>query len=221
MVSEETGLGDVPESWPVVESTDLHRDGWVVALRADRVHRPGHASGTAFRRLVLEHPGAVVVLAVDEDERVVCLRQYRHPAQRRFLELPAGLLDADGEDPLDVARRELREEVGLEAAEWVPLTSAWSSPGISSELIHYYVARGLTPVDRGDFEPAHEEADMEVLRVPFDDLYRAAVEGRLGDTPVLVAVLLAAARGAAGRGQPGSSLGAPHGSGGDHRGSKR
>lgn len=189
------GIGDTPESWPVVESTDLHRDDWVMALRADLVHRPGDDAGTAFRRLVLEHPGAVVVLAVDDDGRVVCLRQYRHPAQRRFVELPAGLLDADGEDPLDVARRELREEVGLEASAWTPLASAWSSPGISSELIHYFLARGLSEVDRGGFEPEHEEADMEVLRIPFADLHRAAVEGRLGDAPVLVAVLLAAARG--------------------------
>jgi ADP-ribose pyrophosphatase len=201
--SGRAGIGDTPESWPVVESTDLHRDDWVMALRADRVHRPGDEPGTAFRRLVLEHPGAVVVLALDDEERVVCLRQYRHPAQRRFVELPAGLLDEEGEDPLDVARRELREEVGLEAAEWTPLTSAWSSPGISSELIHYFLARGLSETDRGDFEPAHEEADMEVLRVPFVDLHRAAVEGRLGDAPVLVAVLLAAARGAAAPGVPG------------------
>jgi ADP-ribose pyrophosphatase len=111
------------------------------------------------------------------------------------VELPAGLLDEEGEDPLDVARRELREEVGLEAATWTPLASAWSSPGISSEVIHYFLARGLTEVDRGDFEPAHEEADMDVVRVPFAELHRAAVAGRLGDAPVLVAVLLAGARG--------------------------
>lgn len=105
-------LEDIPTSWPVVDSSDLHRDGWVVALRADRIRSPD-ADEEPFRRLVLEHPGAAVVLAVDEDDRVLCLRQYRHPAQHRFVELPAGLLDDEDEDPLDVARRELsRCEVG-------------------------------------------------------------------------------------------------------------
>jgi ADP-ribose pyrophosphatase len=193
-----TGLGDVEESWPVVRSEDLHRDDWVMALRADWVTSPSHPDGEPFRRLVLEHPGAAVVLAVDEDDRVVCLRQYRHPARRRFLELPAGLCDADGEDPLQVARRELAEEVLLAAEEWTHLTSAFSSPGISSEQIHYFLARGLSQIGRGDFEPAHEEADMEVLRVPFADLLDGVLSGRITDSPVIVAVLTAHARGLVG-----------------------
>lgn len=194
-----TRLEDVDESWPVVRSTDLHRDDWIVALRADEVVPPGDPDHEPFRRLVLEHPGAAVVLAVDDDEQVVCLRQYRHPAQRRFLELPAGLCDAAGEDPLDVAKRELREEVLLAAEEWTHLTSAYSSPGISAEVIHYFLARGLSDVGRGDFALVHEEADMEVLRVPFADLLEAVLAGRLSDAPVIVAVLTAHARGLVGR----------------------
>lgn len=178
---------DAAESWPVVESTDLHRDHWVMALRSDRITRP--EGGEPFRRLVLEHPGAAVVLAVDDEERVLCLRQYRHPAQRRFVELPAGLIDAEGEDPVDVARRELREETAYAAEDWRPLATAYSSPGISAEVIHYFLARGLTPVDRGDFELEHEEADMEVLWIPVEELVAAALAGQVGDAPLVLAVL--------------------------------
>ncbi len=190
-------LRDEDQRWPVVSTTDLHRDEWVVALRADEIQRPGAEDERPFRRLVLEHPGAAVVLALDEEHKVVCLRQYRHAAARRFVELPAGLCDAVGEDPLEVARRELREEAQVSAAEWTHLTSAYSSPGLSAELIHYYLATELTPVDRGDFELVHEEADMELLRVPFAELYDAVLAGRVTDAPLVVAVLMVRARGLA------------------------
>jgi ADP-ribose pyrophosphatase len=114
------------------------------------------------------------------------------------VELPAGLCDEPGEDPVEVARRELREEVGLAAGEWTHLTSAWSSPGISAELIHYYLATDLEPVAAHDFEPVHEEADMQVLRIPFDDLHRAVLEGRVTDAPLVLAVLMASGRGLVG-----------------------
>jgi len=189
-------LTDVEESWPVASSTDLHRDDWVVALRADRIRRPG-TDGPDFRRLVLEHPGAVIVLAIDVQERVCCLAQYRHPAGRRFVELPAGLCDEPGEEPLAVAQRELVEEAGLRAGAWTHLTSAYSSPGISAELMHYFLARDLSPVDRGDFDLEHEEADMTLFWAPFADLYDAVLAGRLTDAPLVLAVLLAQARGEA------------------------
>lgn len=191
-------LRDEPQSWPVESTQDLHRDGWVVALRADAVRRPGHPEEEPFRRIVMEHPGAAIVLAVDDRERVLCLWQYRHAAGRRFVELPAGLLDQAGEEPLEVAKRELVEEAGYAAAEWVHLTSTYSSPGISAEVAHLYLARGLTEVGRGDFEPAHEEADMEVGWVPFDDLVEAVLDGRLADAPLVIAVLAARGRGLAG-----------------------
>jgi ADP-ribose pyrophosphatase len=191
-------LRDVPESWPVESSTDLHRDGWVVALRADAVRRPGHPDDDPFRRIVMEHPGAAIVLAVDDDDRVLCLWQYRHAAGRRFVELPAGLLDQEGEDPLEAAKRELAEEAGYAARDWVHLTSTYSSPGISAEVAHLYLARGLSEVGRGDFEPVHEEAEMEVGWVPFDDLVEAVLDGRLSDAPLVIAVLAAQARGLVG-----------------------
>lgn len=189
-------LTDVEERWPVASSTDLHRDDWVVALRADRIRRPG-TNGPDVRRLVLEHPGAVVVLAIDDQDRVCCLAQYRHPAGRRFVELPAGLCDEPGAAPLTVAQRELQEEAGLRAGTWTHLTSTYSSPGLSTELMHYFLARDLAPVDRGDFDLEHEEADMTLFWAPFADLYDAALSGRLTDAPLVLAVLLAQAQGRA------------------------
>lgn len=185
-------LADRPEEWPVVESRDIHRGQWVVALRSDRIHHPDQPDGETFERIILEHPGAVVVLAIDEQDRAVCLSQYRHAAARRFIELPAGVIDTD-EDPLEVGRRELREEAGLEADDWTHLLSAYSSPGYSGELIHYYLARGLHEVDR-DFQPHHEEADMDLFRVPFTELLDAVLAGDVRDAPVALAVLAARVR---------------------------
>ncbi|SDJ87644.1 ADP-ribose pyrophosphatase [Nocardioides sp. YR527] len=180
---------DAAESWPVTKTEDLHRDGWVVALRADWINRPEHLDEEPFRRLVIEHPGAAVVLALDEDERALVITQYRHPAKRRFVELPAGLIDYPGEDPLDVAVRELREEVAHEAAEWTPLLSTYATPGITEEIHHFFLARGLTATDRDGFELEHEEAEMTIHWVPFEELLEAVLSGRATDSPVVQAVL--------------------------------
>jgi 8-oxo-dGDP phosphatase len=185
-------LKDVPESWPVTRSEDLYRSDWVMALRLDELHAPD--DDTTFSRLVLEHPGAVIVLAVDDRERAYCLWQYRHPARRRFVELPAGLLDTEGEAPETAARRELREEAGLEADDWTLLGSTWSSPGISSEVMHLFLARGLHQVDH-DFERTHEEADMSGDWVPVSELRRAVLAGDITDSPLLQTLLLADAKG--------------------------
>lgn len=181
-------LADEPGSWPVVASEDLHRDDWVIAFRADTVQRPGHPEDS-FRRLVLETPGAVMVLAVDDDEWVVVLRQYRHPVGARLVEIPAGLLDVQGEDPLLAAQRELREEAALQAAHWEHLVSVYPSPGISDEQHAVYLATGLSAADRGDFELVHEEAEMTVERVPMDQLLDAVLDGRVRDAPLVTAVL--------------------------------
>lgn len=179
---------DRPETWPVTESTDFLRDEWVIALRRDIVTRPGHPD-EQFARLVLEHPGAVVVLAVDDDDMVVVVEHYRHAAQRRFVELPAGLCDVDAEDPLAAAKRELREETQLQASHWEHLLSTYTSPGFSSERIELYLATGLSPADRGDFTLEHEEADMTVSRVPFEDLLAAVLRSDVTDAPVGLAVM--------------------------------
>jgi ADP-ribose pyrophosphatase len=185
---------DRPEQWPVRSTSDVWRGSAPFAVRLDRVAMP---DGSAeFGRLVVEHPGAVVVLAVDDEERALVLRQYRHAAGTRFVELPAGLLDVPGEDPLATARRELLEEAALEAEEWTHLSSLWATPGLSEERVHTYLARGLRArPDRGGFQPEHEEADMTAHWVPVSELLDGVLAGRLTDTPLVVAVLLYALRG--------------------------
>ena len=185
-------LTDTAESWPVISTEDLHRDDWVVALRADILTTPD--GGDGFRRLAVEHPGAAMVMAVDDDERVHVQTQYRHPVQQRLVELPAGLCDVPGEDPLEVARRELLEEAALEATEWTHLLSTWSSPGLTNERMFIYLARGLSAGDRGDFLLEHEEASLTTAWVPYDELLAAVLDGRVADGPVVQAVLAYAAR---------------------------
>jgi 8-oxo-dGTP pyrophosphatase MutT (NUDIX family) len=184
-------LADREGSWEVVSSRPLYEGDWVVSLREDVVRRPGHPE--THSRTVMEHPGAVVVLAVDDatpgEERVCCLRQYRHAGPGWFVELPAGLRDAEGEDPVDVAVRELREEAELEATDWRPLLTLRPSVGISDEVQEVFLARGLSHVSRGDFELHAEEAEMEVFWVPMADLLDAVLDGRVRQGPLVQAVL--------------------------------
>ena len=181
-------IADDPHSWPVISSREIHRDAWVIVLREDIVQRPGHPQET-FGRLVIEHPGAVVVLAVDDQERVCCIRQYRHAGGAVFIELPAGVLDAEGEDPQVTAARELREEVELQAEHWRRLLTLYPTAGITSELHHIYLARGLSHAGRGDFELRAEEAELEVLWVPFEELLDAVLDERVREGPLAAAVL--------------------------------
>jgi 8-oxo-dGDP phosphatase len=186
-------LHDSPGSWPVVDSTDLHRDGWVVAMRRDRITVPGGDAADpdqVFGRVVVEHPGAALVLAIDDDERVCLIRQYRHPGTGTFVEIPAGLCDVPGEDPVETARRELAEEVALEADHWRKLLTTYPSVGITAEQHHFYLARGLHPVERPpDFVVAHEEAHLEVFWAPVDEVIDAVLDGRVQEGPLAIAVL--------------------------------
>jgi ADP-ribose pyrophosphatase len=180
---------DKPESWPVHDVERIWKGSAPFSVRRDVISAPDHPEET-FGRLVLEHPGAAVILAVDEQERVLVLHQYRHPASMRFVELPAGLLDVVGEDPLEAAKRELREEGLVLAERWTHLFTTYSSPGLSSETIAYFLAQGLSAApDRGDFEPAHEEADMTLAWEPVDDLLEGVRAGRIADGPTAQALL--------------------------------
>jgi ADP-ribose pyrophosphatase len=188
-MSTKPPVSDVPESWPVHEVEQIWRGAAPFSVRRDTISAPGHPD-VRFGRLVLEHPGAVVILAVDDQERALVLLQYRHPASTRFVELPAGLLDVEDEDPEVAARRELREEGLVVAEHWRHLFTTYSSPGLSSEKIAYYVATGLSPApDRGGFEPEHEELDMTLDWVPVDELLHAVRHGRVTDGPLAQAVL--------------------------------
>jgi ADP-ribose pyrophosphatase len=180
-------IADRPLEWPVTDSREIHRDDWVVVVREDTVQRPGHPE-EGFARLVVEHPGAVVVLAVDDRERVCCIRQYRHAGQAVFIELPAGLCDAEGEDLQVTAARELREEVELQAEHWRHLLTTYPSAGITSEIHHLYLATGLSHADRGDFELHAEEAELEQLWVPLEELLEAVLDGRVKEGPLANAV---------------------------------
>jgi 8-oxo-dGTP pyrophosphatase MutT (NUDIX family) len=186
---QEHRIADRAESWPVHEVERIWQGAAPFSVRRDLISVPGQPEDR-FGRLVLEHPGAVMILAVDDRERALVIEQYRHPAGMRFAELPAGLLDVEGEDPVLAAQRELREEGLVLAERWTHLLTTYSSPGLSSERIAFYLAEGLSPApDRGGFEPAHEEADMTVSWVPVGELLDGIREGRLTDGPTAQAVL--------------------------------
>ncbi len=188
-------MRDVPESWPVHEVEDVWSGPAPFSVRRDIISAPAHPEVT-FGRLVVEHPGAAVVLAVDEEGRALVVEQYRHPAQTRFVELPAGLLDVPGEDPLVAAKRELLEEGAHTAREWTHLLTTYPSPGLSAEKHVFYLARGLHHVpDRGGFELHHEEADMTLAWVPVEDLIQGVLAGRLTDGPLALAVMTYSIRG--------------------------
>ncbi|GAB2815537.1 NUDIX hydrolase [Lentzea nigeriaca] len=178
-----------------VSSEDLHV-GRVVALRIDEVEMPG--GGTAKREIV-EHMGAVAVVAVDDAGDVVLIHQYRHALGRHLWELPAGLLDHDGEEPVVGARRELAEEVGLDAERWDTLVDVAASPGFTDEVVRVFLARGLSEVDR-DVQ-GEEEADLEVHRFGIDEAVRMVFSGEIVNASA-VAGLIAAREVLEGRAEP-------------------
>ena len=160
--------------------------GKIFALRADEVRMPG---GNTARREVVEHYGAVAVIAMDDDDNIVMVYQYRHPVGRRLWELPAGLLDMSSEPAHVTAARELKEEAGLSAQNWRVLVDLVSTPGFSDESVRVYLATGLSDVGRPD---AHdEEADLVAQWFPLDDAVRMAMSGEIVNTIAVSGILAA------------------------------
>lgn len=179
-------VSDTAEAWPV-EASQVVFSGMVVDVRRDSL---ADSDGGTFERDVVVDLGAVAVVAVDADDRVLVVEQYRHPARRRLVELPAGLLDNEGEEPLAAARRELAEEGQVAAARWSELFTLMPSPGISDETITVYLAEDVSPVEvPADFVAVHEEATMTRRWVTLEELVEAVLAGRLANAALVAGVL--------------------------------
>lgn len=176
---------DTPESWEVVASRTPF-EGAKTSVRSDQVRMPDRA---VVRRDYQVHPGSVCVLALDEEQRVLVLKQFRHPVRQRLWELPAGLLDVPGENPLHAAQRELYEEAHAKAGDWRVLADFFSSPGGSDEAVRVFLARDLAEAEGKRYEVSEEEADMEIARVPLKDLVRGVLAGELGNPGLVTGVL--------------------------------
>jgi 8-oxo-dGTP pyrophosphatase MutT (NUDIX family) len=160
--------------------------GRVISVSTDEVAMPD--GGTSERDVVV-HPGSVGVVALDDGGRVLMVNQYRHPVRQRLDEVPAGLLDADGERALDAAKRELAEEAGFAASTWHVLVDALTTPGMSDEAIRIYLARDLREVERDVQE--HEEADMTTSWVPLEEAVRRVLAGELENAMACLGLLAA------------------------------
>jgi ADP-ribose pyrophosphatase len=170
-------------------SSDIAFEGRVWDIRTDAFLYNG-------RRVVrdyVDHTGAVAVVALDADDRVLLIQQYRHPIGHRDWEIPAGLLDVEGEEPTETAKRELAEEVDLMASEWERLISVFSTPGGSDEVVHIYLATGLSPAPH-THPREEEEVDIRIEWMPLADAVTAVLDGRMRNAILIMGVLTAAER---------------------------
>ncbi len=177
------------DDYPVLATEPIFT-GNVISLHLDRVQM---SDGTVAVREVVDHPGAVGVVALDDDGTILLVNQYRHPVRARLDELPAGLLDVDGEPALLAAQRELAEEAAVTATDWHVLVDLYTSPGMSNEAIRLFLARGLAPVpDAERFQPQHEEITLTVHRVPLADAIDRVFAGELTNAAAVAGILAAA-----------------------------
>lgn len=183
-VAFEGVVADEPFAHPVLERTDRFA-GRVISVVTERVDVAGHV----VSRDVVRHPGAAAIVAVDDDGRVLLVRQYRHPMQRLMWEVPAGLLEP-GEDPIDCARRELLEEGGAEAGEITPLLRLVPSPGGCDEVVHVFLARGVRPAPGGRVLTGEaEEADMPQAWLDLSEAVSAVLAGQVTNATTVSALL--------------------------------
>lgn len=161
--------------------------GSLLALRVDRVRM---SDGSVVPREAVSHPGAVAIVALDDDGKIVLVNQYRSAVNAQLDELPAGLLDVDGESALDAAKRELAEEAQLVADEWDVLVDILTSPGFSNEAVRIFLARDLRPAT-DEFEAEHEEQTMTVTREPLAEAVRRALSGSIANASAVAGILAA------------------------------
>ncbi|MET8983635.1 NUDIX hydrolase [Streptomyces sp. NPDC004539] len=184
-------IKDTPQEWEI-RATDTPFVGKKTSVRTDDVVMP---DGSVVRRDYQVHPGSVAVLALDDEDRVLLIKQYRHPVREKLWEIPAGLLDVPGENPLHAAQRELYEEAHVKAENWHVLTDVYTTPGGCDEAVRVFLAQGLSEAEGRRFEVEDEEADMEYARVPVAELVRGVLAGELHNNCLVVGVLsLVAAR---------------------------
>ena len=182
------GVSDIEDtagSWPVVSADEQLRN-WLISVRADKVQMPDNHYA---ERTVVTHLGAVAVVALDDAQRVLMIRQYRHPVGHELWEIPAGLRDADGESLLRTGQRELLEETGYRAREWHTLIDYFSSPGYSTERLRIFLARGVEPADDDDYQRKDEEKFIVAEWVPLQEAVRLALAGKLHSGPAIAGVL--------------------------------
>ncbi|MFK4729100.1 NUDIX hydrolase [Agromyces mediolanus] len=173
---------------PAILASELAFEGRVWDIRRETFE----FAGAPVTRDFMDHPGAVGVLALDVEDRALLIRQYRHPVRLNDWEIPAGLLDVAGEDPLEAAKRELAEEADLEAGEWAVLADIHTSPGGSDEAIRIYLARDLRGTAER-YERTEEEAELVTSWVELDVCVDAVLDRHVSNAPLAVAVLAAAA----------------------------
>lgn len=179
-------IADLPAPEVRVLHSELLVQGHVWDIRRDRFQY----GDDELVRDYMDHPGAVAVLALDEADRVLLIRQYRHAIAYRDWEIPAGLMDVPGEAALDGAKRELAEEADLRAERWDLLVDTYTSPGGQSEAMRIFLARDLEPVAH-DYVREGEEADMQTLWIPLDEVVEAVLAGRVQNGVTANAVLAA------------------------------
>ena len=182
VIHDESEMGRLREVQ--TETRDVF-DGVLLHVRQDTVRLPNGASSI---REVIRHIGAVCVIPVTDRNEVIVERQYRYPVDRIMLEVPAGKLDAPDEDRLSAIQRELREETGYSADEWIPLGDFHPAPAYSDEYITMYLARGL----HQGRQALDEDEFLDVYTVPLQELIRDVMDGRISDAKTQVAVLKAA-----------------------------
>ena len=163
-------------------SSTLIWSGSFLRLYSDRLILD---NGAVAQRDLIRHPGGAAILLI-QDEQILLVRQYRHGAGKQLLEIPAGKREP-GEEPFTTAQRELKEEVGATAADWQPLGQIIASPGCYDEVLHLYLARGLT---FGDTHPDEDEF-LSVRRIPFQELVQRCLSGEIQDGKTVTAVLKA------------------------------